>query len=255
MLLHSYPDRFTHEFFIESAHPDRALIEQTWKVVRSSAGRDGFVGLSTEDIAARLPPRAGERKVGAALRALIATGAMTVEPPAMGRVCVRLLAAPARITRELAGERDFDREVLRALWRAVGKRLESGATVDLDGLPPGLGGSMGLVPVLQRLESEQFLTWTRTGAGVRLDARARDAKWLPVDWHQLERRRQAELARLDAMQRYAQTRYCRRAFVLRYFGDPEVRSQCNACDRCLGTTDEAPRTAVPVRAPTRAQRT
>ncbi len=254
VLLHAYADRFTHEFFIENAHPDRGLIEQTWNVVRGAAVGDGFVGLSSDDILARLPPNAGERKVGAALRALVAAGAMTVEPAAVGRIWVRLLATPARITRELAGARDFDRELLRALWRAVGKRFETGTTVDLDGLPPGLGGSLGLVPVLERLESGQFLTWSRTGAGVRLDARHRDAKWLPVDWHQLERRRQAELSRLDAMQRYAQTRYCRRAFVLRYFGDPEVRSQCGACDRCLGTTDEAPRNAVPVRVRARAQR-
>ncbi len=254
VLLHSYPDRFTHEFFIENAHPDRALIEQAWRVVRGAADRDGFVGLSSEEIVSRLPPKAGERKVGAALRSLVASGAMTVQPPTPGRIWVRLLATPARITRELAGERAFDREVLRALWRATGKRIETGAHVDLDGLPPGLGGSMGLVPVLERLESEQFVTWTRTGAGVRLDARCRDAKWLPVDWHQLERRRQAELSRLDAMQRYAQTRYCRRAFVLRYFGDPEVRSQCTACDRCLGITEEAPRTAAPVRSRARTQR-
>jgi ATP-dependent DNA helicase RecQ len=239
VLLHSYPDRFTHEFFLESAHPDRSLVEQAWRVLRSAAGEDGFAGLTSEEIARQLPPKSGERKVGAALRALIAAGAMTVEPPAMGRVWVRLLASPDRISRELTGTRDFDREVLRALWRAVGKQLETGATVDLDGLPPGLGGSMGLIPVLERLESEQFVTWTRTGAGVRLDSRCKDAKWLPVDWQALERRRQAELNRLDAMQRYAGTRYCRRAFVLRYFGDPEVRPQCGACDRCLGTTEDA----------------
>ena len=240
VLLHSYPDRFTHEFFVEQAHPERALIEQLWKVLREDTDKAGFVGLSVDDLVERVPSKAGDRKIGAALRVLAAAGALALEPPAQGRVWVRLLAAPARITRELTGDREYDREVLRALWRAVGKRLEIGASIDLDGLPPGFGGSMGIVPVLERLETQQFVTWMRTGSGFRLDARCRDAKWLPVDWHGLERRRQAELSRLDSMQRYAQTRACRRAFVLRYFGDPEVRAQCDACDRCLGTTEEAP---------------
>ncbi|HYW31095.1 MAG TPA: ATP-dependent DNA helicase RecQ [Gemmatimonas sp.] len=240
VLLHSYSDRFTHEFFIEGAHPERALVEGAWKVIRAGVDRDGFVGMSEEDIVRRLPPKVGERKVGAALRALVAAGAMVVELPTQGRVWVRLLARPDRITRELSGDRSYDREVLRALWRAVGKRLETGATVDLDGLPPGFGGSSSLIPVLERLESGQFLTWTRVGGGLRLDPRCRNGPSLPVDWTQRERRRQAELSRLDAMQQYAQTRYCRRAFVLRYFGDPEVRSQCGACDRCLGTTEAAP---------------
>ncbi len=253
VLLHSYPDRFTHEFFLEQAHPDRALIEQAWRALRGSADRDGFSHLSIDDLVERLPAKAGDRKANAALRVLAASGALAMEPAAPGRVFVRLLATPDRITRELTGEREYDREVLRALWRAVGKRLETGASIDLDGLPPGFGGSMGIVPVLERLEAHQFVSWTRTGAGFRLDSRCRDAKWLPVDWKALDRRRMAELNRLDAMQRYAQTRACRRAFVLRYFGDPEVRAQCDACDRCLGTTDVLPprEAAQPTRARSR----
>jgi ATP-dependent DNA helicase RecQ len=70
---------------------------------------------------------------------------------------------------------------------------------------------------------------------------------MPVDWPALERRRQADLSRLDAMQRYAQARHCRRAFVLRYFGDPDVRPECGACDRCLGLTAEAPAPVVATR--------
>ena len=177
--------------------------------MRNHVDPHAFVDLSLDDIVEKLPPKAGDRKAAAALRILAAAGTLTVEPPAPGRVWVRLLAAPARITQELRGEREFDREVLRALWRAVGKRLETGASINLDGLPPGFGGAMGVVPVLERLEAQQFVTWTRSGAGFRLDTRCRDAKWLPVDWSALERRRQADLNRLDAMQRYAQTRAVR----------------------------------------------
>ncbi|HTD84603.1 MAG TPA: HRDC domain-containing protein, partial [Gemmatimonadaceae bacterium] len=44
----------------------------------------------------------------------------------------------------------------------------------------------------------------------------------------------AELSKLQAVQRYAYTRECRRAFVLRYFGDPAARHHCAGCDNCLG---------------------
>jgi ATP-dependent DNA helicase RecQ len=50
----------------------------------------------------------------------------------------------------------------------------------------------------------------------------------------MDRRRQADFAKLDAMQGYAYTRGCRRAFVLRYFGDPAARQTCVGCDNCLG---------------------
>lgn len=56
-----------------------------------------------------------------------------------------------------------------------------------------------------------------------------------IEWDIIERRRRAELSKLDAMQMYAYTKRCRRAFVLRYFGDPAARSACDGCDICLGT--------------------
>jgi ATP-dependent DNA helicase RecQ len=240
VLLHAYPDRFTHEFFIDCAHPDRATVQQTWTFLRTHADRDGVIARSTDEVAQSLASKLGDRKVSAALRVLVATGACRVEAAALGRVSVRLLATPERIAGELTGRRAFDREVLRAFWKVAGRSLEDGASIDLERLPRRLGGAMGLIPVLKRLEAQQFVTWTPQGAGVRLDPRARDLRSPAVDWYGIDRRRATDLRRLDAIQRYAQTRYCRRAYILRYFGDPEVRSQCAACDRCLGTTEVLP---------------
>ncbi len=48
------------------------------------------------------------------------------------------------------------------------------------------------------------------------------------------RRRKADLAKLDIMQRYAYAKGCRRTFILRYFGDPAAPGQCEGCDNCLG---------------------
>jgi len=56
----------------------------------------------------------------------------------------------------------------------------------------------------------------------------------PVEWAVIDRRRRADLAKLDAMQKYAYTTGCRRAFVLRYFGDEASRGTCGGCDNCLG---------------------
>jgi ATP-dependent DNA helicase RecQ len=234
VLLHSYPDRFTHEFFIANSNPERPLVEQVWRVLRAQADQEGLVSVSLEELA-RGVPKAGELKVGASLRVLIAAGALSVEPPALGRVWVRLLATPDRISRELRGDRELDRRVLRALWRACGRRLEIGADIDLDELPSGFNGSMGLVPVLERLKAEQFVLWNRTGGGFRLDPKCAGGASLPVDWSALDRRRRTDLGRLDAVQHYSQTRACRRAFVLRYFGDPDARANCGACDRCLAS--------------------
>ena len=239
VLLHDPIDRSTHDFFIDLANPPRPVIERAWQIMRDGADREGFVTLSPAVLASLLGPRSDEQRAAAAMRSLVACGACAIVSPSPGRIRIRLTASPERVQRELVGGLHFEREVLRALWRAVGRQLESGASVDLDGLPPGFGGAVGLVPVLERLEARQIVTWSRTGGGYRLHTKSRDGGWPAINWPELERRRHADVARLDAMEEYAKTRYCRRAFFLRYFGEHGARAQCGACDRCLGTAADA----------------
>jgi ATP-dependent DNA helicase RecQ len=123
----------------------------------------------------------------------------------------------------------------------AGDALYDGATVDLDALPPGLGGAVGAMPLLDSLEQTQFLEWHRLGGGDRVTNMARPLSAYPLDWAALDRRRKAELAKLEAVQQYAYATGCRRGYVLRYFGDPAAGRDCGGCDNCLGTHDSSRR--------------
>ena len=140
-------------------------------------------------------------------------------------------------------------ELLRALWRVAGKQLESGAIVDLDALPPGMGGGSGALPVLEALQARQFVVVGRAGGGTRLTDARRPLSDAPIDWAVIDRRRRAELSKVDAMQRYAYHTGCRRHFVLRYFGDPAARNQCTGCDNCLGVKHEVIAPTLPTAVP------
>jgi ATP-dependent DNA helicase RecQ len=164
-------------------------------------------------------------------------------------VSVRLLAAPDRIRREIVGESNPELGLLRALWKIAGDQLHTGATVDLDGLPPGLGRRSGATSLLDALQSRQFLVWKRLGGGTRLTSPDAPLSRFKIDWHMLDRRRNSELSKLEAVQRYAYTKACRRAFVLKYFGDPAAKYKCDGCDNCLGIT--RPRETQPDRSQSR----
>jgi len=165
---------------------------------------------------------------------LVSAGAYRTAPESGGQVLVRMLATPERIKRELAQE-PLLIGLLRALWRAAGASIERGAVVDLDVLPPGFGGASGGLPLLDELQQRQFVEWRFAEGGARLTDPTRPLAAFKIDWPTLDRRRRAELSKLDTMQQYAYTRGCRRAFVLRYFGDPSARTSCSGCDVCLGT--------------------
>lgn len=54
----------------------------------------------------------------------------------------------------------------------------------------------------------------------------------PLNAEEAERRRTLEHAKLERMVAYADTHACLRATILRYFGDPDAREPCGACDNC-----------------------
>jgi ATP-dependent DNA helicase RecQ len=240
-LLHAFPDRFTHEFFIKGAYPDRTLVERVYERARRMAEPTGAVSLEPAAIAAALPGKISDREVESALRLLIQAGAIRSDPESGGRVFVRLLATADRIKRELGGDRALELGLLRALWRVGGDALYDGVPIDLDGLPPGFGGAIGATPLLSALERGQFLEWRRLGGGDHVTDPRRPLSAYPLDWAALERRRKNELSKLDAMQQYAYATGCRRGFVLRYFGDPAAGKDCGGCDNCLGTHDASRR--------------
>jgi ATP-dependent DNA helicase RecQ len=245
-LLHAFPDRFTHEFFIKGAHPERGLVEEVYGVLQRNADKSGGVDLSPDEIASRLKTKAGARDVESALRVLTQAGAYSIALEGGARVIVRLMATPERIKKELGSAGDsLELGILRAMWRVAGNALSDGATIDLDGLPPGFGGGSGGMPLLDALQSRQFLEWRRAGAGAALASPKKPLTAFRIDWAAIERRRKNDLQKLDSMQQYAYTKACRRGFVLRYFGDRAAQSSCTGCDNCLGTRVEVERGAAP----------
>ena len=242
LLLHAFPDRFTHEFFIKGSHPEKSVVERTYAEMVRVADRTGLVQFDAASLASRLPGKISDREVDAAIRVLVRFGAASTEPENGGRVFVRLLATPERIKRELGDDQQIERELLRALWRAVGPSIQDGAVINPDGLPPGFGGPSGVAPVLDALQERQFVVWERTGGGIRLAAAKAPLAKFKIDWEALERRRRAEISKLDAMQKYAYATGCRQSFILQYFGDPSARKgDCGRCDNCLGLHTEGER--------------
>jgi ATP-dependent DNA helicase RecQ len=233
-LLHSFPDRFTHEFFIKGSYPERSTVEQVYASLAHAARKSETLPEKLDEILPLIKGKLNPREVESALRILSHASAIVGSESSTSMVSVRLLATPERIRREITGEANAELGLLRALWKIAGEQLHSGAAIDLDSLPPGLGRRSGATSLLDALQSRQFLIWTRLGGGMRLTSADAPLSRFRIDWHSIDRKRNAELSKLEAVQRYAYTKACRRAFVLRYFGDPAARPRCDGCDNCLG---------------------
>ncbi len=247
ILLHSFPDRFTHEFFIKGALPEREVVTAVHDACVRMADKAGLVSDPPAAIAAEARGKVSDREAESALRILARGGALAVADASRVQAQVRLLATPARIKAELDEEaHGLELALLRSLWKRAGERFHLGIVADLDALPPGLGGPMGAQRLLDALQDRQMVVWRRLGEGITMTDPSQGIDHWPVDWAGLDRRRRGELRKLEMMQKYAYTDQCRRAFVLRYFGDPAARPKCDGCDNCLGqklAASEGPVTA------------
>jgi ATP-dependent DNA helicase RecQ len=238
-LLHAFQDRFTHEFFIKAACPERDVVTAVYYAACNRAQADGSLSLDSAGLAAAAKGKVSDREAESAIRLLTAAGSMTASDGSRSRARVRMLATPERIRTELGTEETIEIGVLRALWRSTRGAIADGAIVDLDALPPGLAGPGGASAVLDALQDRQFVIWSRIGEGLVVADRTAPIERWPIDWDTLDRRRRAESAQLDVMQKYAYTDRCRRGFVLRYFGDPAATNRCEQCDNCLSLRHEA----------------
>jgi ATP-dependent DNA helicase RecQ len=251
VLLHAYKDRFTHEFFIEQTHPQRQFIENALKELRSRADEEGVVRSSPVEVGRAIAGGKGDRQIYSALRILEEQGLVAGTRAGAGESVgiMRLVATPRRIREEL--DRPEDGEALlflRKLWKlAGGEVIHRGVSLRPREVFRAGGGRGRARELIDRLQRAGFLEWTeRSADGIVLLDRTTPINRLPIDWQGIERRRRGDLRKLQEMQGYVYTDGCRRAFVLRYFGEEGVSGECGACDTCRGEVFAGP-SPVPAR--------
>jgi len=215
--------------------PSASSSRRSTRDFNAAQTRRAALSLTHSRIARGVPGKPSVRDIESALRLLQSRGALVANSATATTVNVRLLATPERIKTELGAGDELELSFLRALWRLVGVRINDGAIVDASGFPPGYGGTRGVMSLLAALQSRQFLVWTANGAGeVRLARPNHPLEYFQIDWPAIGKRRAGDVAKLDAMQKYAYLNSCRRQFVLSYFGDAAARPKCKGCDNCLG---------------------
>jgi ATP-dependent DNA helicase RecQ len=220
VLLNAHPDRFTHEWFIRARFPSRVAVGRVYEAIR--AGHDA--GRVTA-----VPP--GE-DAGAAMQFLLQRQVLTERRGRAMQARVRVLASPSRIARELtAPDVRLELAVLRALWRSARDASHREQLVDLNALVRGTTGR-SVRTALERLRDRQFVHFGLEGSGIFMATPDIAFDQLPIDWQAIARRHSSEMAKLDMMQAYCYTTKCRRAFVLRYFGERTPVERCGNCDNC-----------------------
>jgi ATP-dependent DNA helicase RecQ len=85
--------------------------------------------------------------------------------------------------------------------------------------------------VVRALEDD-CVEWTPPFAGSTTELLRPDEPKLEIDFSELTRKREFEIARLDEVISYTSSRKCRQQFLISYFGEDIAGWKCENCDRC-----------------------
>jgi len=224
VLLFNHADVFTQERLIQTNHPTETVFADVWSALQSVDEFQHGVSVLAGQVGA------SEFEVAAALRVLEREGRIARSGRGEGRYWIRLQ------------EKALQAKPHAAQAKALLAHL-------LDRFPLGSSGAAELREIARAaalseaethraiglLEKSGALTVKRpfTGRSIRALERV-SYRDLELDLTRLREQEQRSLLLLRRMTDYAYTKRCRRAFVLRYFGESSSPSRCTACDNCVG---------------------
>ena len=230
ILLFTYADRYTQEFLIETSYPERDVIESVYDYLCS---RDEDPVLeTTERMAKGMGEKVIEKAVYSSLGILERSGVLErlTGRHALAWVTVLKEFGPAGAKEGTLRERVIE-NILECSAGEKGERIG----LDLSGLAESCGLREEQVRrALGELQRDGLIHYQPPfrGRGVRILRRDLPDLKEAVDFDAVDRHREHELDKLETMLRYCKAQSCRRAWLLRYFGEETSLKFCGNCDHC-----------------------
>jgi ATP-dependent DNA helicase RecQ len=234
VLLYAPNDRRLQEMFIENEYPSQAAIHKVYEFLRALDADP--IELTHAEIREAARVDVNDSAVGTVLKILESAGAVERFRPRENMAIVRLNVEPDEpsLFERVPKSASVQQQVIRGVEGLVNRRFGEPVYFHPDDFAARLGlDRPALTRALKALASELPLDYVPPfrGNAVRVLDRSRTAKKLEIDYAALNERKQREYAKLDRMIQYAESRQCRRAYILNYFGDTDT-PQCGHCDNC-----------------------
>ncbi len=234
VLLFAPKDRHLREFFIDLSYPTREQVRSVFQTLWSTDANP--VLMTYAQIADMTGDGLKDGQVASALRLLDGAG-LTRAMGGDAAAYVTLLRPGAEVLPGVRGQ------VQRRVFTALGDRIDlerSGRyPLDLQGVAHAADLSMEQVRrALAALDEGGHLDYEPPfrGRGVeKLMEEPPPFDEAPIDWERQGFLRGLELEKLEAIEDYIRGRRCRRAHILRYFGD-QTDLVCGTCDVCAAGT-------------------
>jgi ATP-dependent DNA helicase RecQ len=237
VVLYGDEDHRTHEFLIDQAHPSEHIVRSVFDALTTLHAHDPGTGV-VQRLAAASSVWCSERQVEAALRMLQALRVVEAQRGRFGDPRFRLVVSMKTIRAGAPAGGIALRIIDDLIARHGTSVLYSGITLPWRELRP-YGEREDVAAALAAVAAHGWIEFMPAPPNIGFRVlRAGNED----DWSLIRQQRKREQMRLERMRGYATTTTCRRAYLLRYFGDVLDASGCAGCDNCeLGAPGMAER--------------
>ncbi len=256
LLLYSPSDRYLREFFIKGDNPEPELIIKIYENLlnrEDGLGLDDFslagksILLTYSDLAKELSENVPEMAIGTALKILEKEGYLSRPNDKSGQAFLKTKVDFNTLLSSLSARSKVQIEALNKLYDKYKDDLEKGFEFNLDDVAVIINVKRdSVLRLIKNLAEKDLLDYRPPFRGTEIRILKRVApEDLKLDFKALSDKLKNAEKRLDEMENYAYFSGCRQAYILRYFGEENVKN-CGKCDQCLrglsksGDNDEDP---------------
>jgi len=233
LLLYSPADRRLQEFFIEARYPSRDVVFAVHELLRNRS--ENVLWLTYREIAEISENKVSEMAVASCVKILEDAGALQRLNRYDKLADLYLHVGPQELLSGLSPRARTKKNLISALSRLYSeKELMEGVGFVPNDLASRAGLSLGAFRrTLSEMAARDEATYIPPfrGRGLRIIKRTEPPQ-LDIDFQALQVKKAYELEKLDQVMAYAGSQECRRAFLLRYFGEALKGGRCNSCDAC-----------------------
>ncbi len=235
VILHSYADRYVHEFFVELNHPPKEVVYETWRVLRQIVTETGNARIEqTQDqLSAMVHCSKGDSQISSALNLLEKAEVLERGYRRENSGTMHQLLPSAQLRQTFAARTQRGLFIHRLL-DSCDDDLNEPRSFSWDDFCRISGLNSDQVKrVVRELSGKQF-AWTPPFAGRGIHVTRPDIEKPPIDFTELEHHENLVRGRLEDMLEYPGTGRCRQKFIVDYFGQDTGNWLCATCDNCKG---------------------
>lgn len=238
ILLYAYHDRFVQEFLIEMNNPPQDVVMSLYEKLLALSAQTGSnqIEMTLSELANVVPGAKSEKQLSSAMNILEKHGYIGRGYRQQNQGELSFTGDIKSLDEQHSAQNTQRSRFISRCIEHFGTELYNPVKVSYFQLAEVSGLNTEQIQRVVRALNGDCIKWVAPFSGRLTELLRSEEKILEIDFSEASHKRDFEIARLNEVISYAQTKGCRQATLINYFGEHTDGWLCKNCDRCSNST-------------------